>query len=189
MVAGIGSRARPLTDDRPKALVDVGGETILARAMRPLHAHGVTGMCSLPAIATERCVRRAPGCPSRWRSVPTHASLRPRTGVAGALRGRRRRRGALALDADVVRALARARSPRSTTRSLASEPDAPSGPTRVGHRAEKPRPQRHALWLFHRTRHREFTPAARLRTSPELAVNPGAWAADPGRACAPVRSE
>lgn len=41
LVAGIGSRLRPLTDDRPKALVDIGGETILARAVRLLEAHGV----------------------------------------------------------------------------------------------------------------------------------------------------
>lgn len=41
LVAGIGSRLRPLTDDRPKALVDIGGETILGRAVRLLGEHGV----------------------------------------------------------------------------------------------------------------------------------------------------
>ena len=41
LVAGVGQRLRPLTDDRPKALVDVGGETILARAVRLLLAAGV----------------------------------------------------------------------------------------------------------------------------------------------------
>lgn len=41
LVAGVGSRLRPLTDDRPKALMDVGGETILGRAMRLLAEHGV----------------------------------------------------------------------------------------------------------------------------------------------------
>ncbi|MBI3201249.1 MAG: phosphocholine cytidylyltransferase family protein [Myxococcales bacterium] len=41
LVAGIGSRLRPLTDDRPKALVDIGGETILGRAVRLLAEHGV----------------------------------------------------------------------------------------------------------------------------------------------------
>ena len=34
LVAGLGSRLSPLTDDRPKALVEVGGETILHRAVR-----------------------------------------------------------------------------------------------------------------------------------------------------------
>jgi len=41
LCAGGGTRLRPLTDDRPKALVDVGGETILHRATRLLVAAGV----------------------------------------------------------------------------------------------------------------------------------------------------
>jgi choline kinase len=41
LVAGIGSRLRPITDDRPKALVDLEGETILARAVRLLAEYGV----------------------------------------------------------------------------------------------------------------------------------------------------
>jgi len=41
LVAGIGSRLRPLTDDRPKALVDLGGETILGRTVRSLLSYGV----------------------------------------------------------------------------------------------------------------------------------------------------
>src|SRR4051812_49950483 len=41
LVAGIGSRLRPITDDRPKALVDIGGETILGRAVRLLANYGV----------------------------------------------------------------------------------------------------------------------------------------------------
>jgi hypothetical protein len=41
LVAGIGSRLRPMTDDRPKALVDLGGETILGRSVRILTSYGV----------------------------------------------------------------------------------------------------------------------------------------------------
>ena len=41
LVAGLGSRLRPLTDDRPKALMDLGGETILGRALRLLRSAGV----------------------------------------------------------------------------------------------------------------------------------------------------
>lgn len=41
LVAGLGARLRPLTDDRPKALMDLGGETILGRALRLLGAAGI----------------------------------------------------------------------------------------------------------------------------------------------------
>lgn len=41
LVAGVGARLRPLTNDRPKALVDLGGETIFGRALRLLKAYGV----------------------------------------------------------------------------------------------------------------------------------------------------
>jgi choline kinase len=41
LCAGAGTRLRPLTDDRPKALVPVGDETMLARAVRLLRQAGV----------------------------------------------------------------------------------------------------------------------------------------------------
>ena len=41
LVAGIGSRLRPITDDRSKALVDIGGETILGRTVRLLASYVV----------------------------------------------------------------------------------------------------------------------------------------------------
>lgn len=41
LVAGLGSRLAPLTDDRPKALMSLGTETILHRAVRQLRSHGV----------------------------------------------------------------------------------------------------------------------------------------------------
>ena len=63
LVAGIGERLRPITNDRPKALVPVGPETVLARAMRQLVAHGVqhivlgTGYCQQ---AVREAVKHAP---------------------------------------------------------------------------------------------------------------------------------
>jgi choline kinase len=42
LVAGIGSRLRPITDTRPKALAPVGSETILGRAVRLLLDFGIS---------------------------------------------------------------------------------------------------------------------------------------------------
>ncbi len=42
LVAGVGSRLRPITDTRPKALAPVGDETILGRAVRLLLEFGIS---------------------------------------------------------------------------------------------------------------------------------------------------
>jgi choline kinase len=41
LAAGVGSRLRPLTDDRPKCLLDVGGRTILDHQLTSLRRWGV----------------------------------------------------------------------------------------------------------------------------------------------------
>ena len=42
LAAGVGSRLRPLTDEIPKALLDVGGAPMIERVIRRLKAAGVT---------------------------------------------------------------------------------------------------------------------------------------------------
>jgi NDP-sugar pyrophosphorylase family protein len=42
LAAGVGSRLRPLTDDIPKALIDVGGAPMIERVIRQLQSAGVT---------------------------------------------------------------------------------------------------------------------------------------------------
>ena len=42
--AGLGTRLKPLTDSIPKALVEVGGETLLQRTIERLKACGVKRM-------------------------------------------------------------------------------------------------------------------------------------------------
>ena len=42
LAAGLGTRLRPLTDDRPKALVEAGGKTLLERNILYLKSQGIT---------------------------------------------------------------------------------------------------------------------------------------------------
>jgi choline kinase len=63
LAAGVGSRLRPLTDDRPKALVPVLGESILSRALRALAGIGVSRLVVATGYrqdAIERALADAP---------------------------------------------------------------------------------------------------------------------------------
>lgn len=70
LVAGIGARLRPLTDDRPKALVEVAGETILARAIRLLIAHGVREIVLATGYRDEQIRDSLRAVPAEFQLIP-----------------------------------------------------------------------------------------------------------------------
>ena len=42
LAAGQGTRLRPLTDDRPKCMVEVNGRSIIERQLDTMHACGIS---------------------------------------------------------------------------------------------------------------------------------------------------
>ncbi len=61
LAAGVGSRLRPLTDDRPKALVEVHGRSVLERAADALSAHGVQHLIIATGYRQEAIAERLAG--------------------------------------------------------------------------------------------------------------------------------
>jgi choline kinase len=103
LVAGVGSRLRPLTDDRPKALVSLGGETILARALRILAAHGVERVVLATGYREDALRRALATSPLHVEFVPNQDYATTQNSVSlalcePALAGR----GFFKLDGDVV---------------------------------------------------------------------------------------
>jgi choline kinase len=115
LVAGVGQRLRPLTDDRPKALVEVGGQTILGRATRALATHGVAEIVLATGYREDAVERAMADCPVPVRLCPNLAYdttqnsvslLACRRAVAG--RGFYKLDGDLVFDAEVLARLDRA---------------------------------------------------------------------------------
>lgn len=53
LAAGQGSRLRPLTNDRPKCLIDVAGKTVLSRAIRTFRQAGICDICIVVGYMAE----------------------------------------------------------------------------------------------------------------------------------------
>jgi choline kinase len=103
LVAGLGSRLAPLTDDRPKALVDLGGESILQRAVRLLRHHGVGRVVLATGYRQDASERTAAGLGVEVVIVPNPDYATTQNSVslalcADALRGQ----AFFKLDGDVV---------------------------------------------------------------------------------------
>ncbi len=61
LAAGLGTRLRPLTDDRPKALVEINGRSLLELALARLRRFGITEVIvNVHHFADQGC-----GLPSR----------------------------------------------------------------------------------------------------------------------------
>jgi choline kinase len=65
LAAGQGSRLRPLTDDRPKCLLEVGGRTLIARQIEALGRAGVTEFVAVLGYRGDQ-VRRLAGPDVRY---------------------------------------------------------------------------------------------------------------------------
>src|SRR4051812_2001226 len=102
LAAGVGSRLRPLTDDRPKCLVSLGAETIVSRAVRILQECGIERLI----VATgylESALRTAlsrTALEIAYVHNPDYASTQNVVSLARALRVLRPGDGFLKLDGD-----------------------------------------------------------------------------------------
>ena len=85
LAGGAGTRLRPLTDDRPKPMVDIGGEPAIARALRWLHLQGVTQV-AINLHAHPEVLRHFVGDGTRFGVAVTYSLETEILGTAGALR-------------------------------------------------------------------------------------------------------
>ena len=55
LAAGMSSRLRPLTDDRPKCLLTVAGQPILKRAVDALRGRRDFGIAAIADVVPQQC--------------------------------------------------------------------------------------------------------------------------------------
>ena len=67
LAAGIGQRLRPLTDDKPKALVEVDGKSFLDRLIAQLAAVGVRELIVATGYRQDAVERALERCPIPWK--------------------------------------------------------------------------------------------------------------------------
>ena len=84
LAGGQGTRLRPLTDDRPKPMVEIGGEPAIAHALRWLRQQGVTDV-AINLHAHPEVLRRFVGDGSGFGLRVTYSYESEILGTAGAL--------------------------------------------------------------------------------------------------------
>jgi NDP-sugar pyrophosphorylase family protein len=85
LAAGQGMRLRPLTADRPKPMVEIGGEPAIAHAMHWLRRQGVSDV-AINLHHHPHVLREFVGDGSKFRLSVTYSFEREVLGTAGALR-------------------------------------------------------------------------------------------------------
>lgn len=85
LAGGEGTRLRPFTDDRPKAMVEIGGEPAIAHALRWLRQQGVTDV-AINLHAHPEVLRRFVGDGARFGLQVTYSFEAEILGTSGALR-------------------------------------------------------------------------------------------------------
>ena len=85
LAGGEGTRLRPFTDDRPKPMVEIGGEPAIARALRWLRQQGVTDV-AINLHAHPEVLRRFVGDGARFDLGVTYSFEAEILGTSGALR-------------------------------------------------------------------------------------------------------
>src|SRR5262245_31335509 len=61
LAAGVGMRLRSVVDDRPKGLVEIGGETLIGRSIRLLRAAGIERITIVAGYRAESYLEFASG--------------------------------------------------------------------------------------------------------------------------------
>lgn len=84
LAGGQGTRLRPFTDDRPKPMVEIGGEPAIAHALRWLRRHDVTDV-AINLHSHPDVLRRFVGDGSRFGLQVTYSLESDILGTAGAL--------------------------------------------------------------------------------------------------------
>lgn len=104
LAAGVGSRLRPLTDDKPKCLVPVGGESFLLRAVRVLAAQGVQRWVIVTGYKADAVREAMKGVAGDVRFAHSEAYETTQNSVSFALATRALRAGeaCIKLDGDVL---------------------------------------------------------------------------------------